>query len=414
MATTTPPNTNILNLDLPNSNRWFIEPTLAYGNPLSGITDGGLFHVEMGKDKMDMTHLQKPRFNLQPKTNCKGWNPTVRYGLRADQVAVTDYEVNGEQCNDEFDRACARNLQGWQDDRLFASQNPGFSPIQAALILTLRESLVDDVYRTVWFSDTAFNTADYVHNAELDLGNAELSEEERTRLTAMMNQQEGVWKEIRAYAAGGQIRYVDSNDGSGASYNALDPANIVDFLKELKKQSTQKLRQFGRGVNSSVATRPYYLLQSGLYEAYLEYLRNMGTEMSHQFIIEGQPVPGVYMFDGHLVLEVPEWSMWDEEIGMMSTVHGNSMNQRAIFTVPGNITLLANAKSLPGFANQGLIVQQSTQVRDKGATWMYYNIGLGASIAHPELMTVGFNSNKTTWAFSATYNNDFSAGAPLR
>lgn len=413
MATFTPPNTNILTLDLPDTNKLLIEPTLAYGNPMAGVIDGGLFHVEMGKDKMQMTHLQKPRFNLQPKSDCKTWNPTVRYGLRSDEIVVTDYEVNGEQCNDEFDRACARNLQGSQDDKLFMDRNPGLQPLQGAMILTLQESIKDDTFRNVWFSDKSFGTGSYMYDSVLDLGNAEMDPEERARLTTMVSQQDGIWAEIKAYVDDNKIRYVDSNNGVAAN-NALDPANIADYLRTLKKNSSPKLRMWGRGVGSNVTTRPYFLLQSGLYEALLEYYRSLGTEASHQFILNGEAVPGVYMFDGHLVLEVPEWTMWDSEIGMMSPVHGDSMVQRAIFTVPGNITLLANAKQLPGFENQGLIIQQSTQVRDKGVMWMYYNIGFGMSIAHNDLITVGYNSSLTTWNFSATYNNAFASGAPVR
>lgn len=410
MAQVTPPNNTVLFLDTKEAIEFLLEPTVNYANPLQDMT--GFIHTEFGKDKLVMNHLNKPRFNLQPKSDCKTWNPTVRNGMRSDTIVVTDYETNGEQCNDEWDRSCARNMQGSQDDKLYADKNVQLTPLQQAMITTLRQSLVDDVYRTLWFSDTTFGTGSYAYSADLDLPNAGLSPEERVNLTTMMTQQNGIWREIQSYVSDGQIRYVDTNDGT-ASGNALDPANIADFLKELKRQAPSKLRLFGRGPGSTIMGRPMYLLQTGLFEAFKTYLTSLGTEESHRLIVEGIAVEGMYRFDGHLVMEIPEWSMWDSEIGMDSTAHSYSKVQRAIFTVPGNVTALINAKSLPGFEGSGLIIQTSQQIRDKGATWMYYAIGMGMSIAHQDLLVVGYNTELTTWNFSATYNSAFSAGAIL-
>jgi hypothetical protein len=352
-----------------------IEPALNYENTLQHRL--GVYEVITGKDKAVMNHLSKPTNVLQPKSNCNTWNPTVNFSLRANEIEVSDYEVNGEQCTDEFMKGCKRNLLGYQEDSLYWDRGSasGLDQMQTAMVQTLAQGLVDSWYKTAWFSDTKFN--DTGHHLETIMSleaNSGLPAAEITKLQNMLRVRNGIWSEIRAYVAAGLMKYVDSNDGTSGG-NALKPANITGYLKDLKLNSDPLLRFWGYGANQTNIQRPFYLLQAGLFQQFKDYLISLGTEQSHRLVIDGIPVPGVYEWDGHVVMAVPEWTMFDNELGLIDSTTGYSKVQRAIFTVPQNITLIANMKSLEGFSGSGLIIQQSTDIIHKGKKWMYYTPG---------------------------------------
>lgn len=392
-----PPETILLNLDANNANRLMLDPALGYENILQSNLN--VYNVEIGQDKLTMNHLSGPTNILQPKANCQTWNPTVNYTLRPDEIVVSDYEVNGEQCTDTWDKTCTRNLLGMQEDSLYIERSPQLEPLQRAMVQTLSQSILDSAYKTAWFSDTTFGGATYPYATYYTPANTGMSQAEIDKLTTMLTVQNGVWSEIYANVSAGLIQYVDSNDGTAAG-NATLPGNIADYLRQLKKSSDPLLRFWGYGPGKSVLDRAFYLLQDGLFQAFVEYLQSLGTEAAHQLILNGTVVEGAYVFNGHIVTSIPEWTMFDNEIGLIHPTTGVSRVQRAIFTVPQNISILANVKTLSGFGQSGLIIQTSTHIKDKGVKWMYYTLGLGMGIAHNKLMTVGYNSDLNTFATS--------------
>lgn len=398
MSTVQTPDTILLNLDANNANRLMLEPALGYENVLQNQLN--LYQIEIGKDKVTMNHLSKPQNVLQPKSNCKTWNPTVRFGLEPDEIVVSDYEVNGEQCSDEWEKACARNLLGLQEDSMYQRNSPQLEPLQNAMIQTLSQSIVDSSYKVAWFSDKNYAAAGYEYEAyvtEQKLKNNGMTGEQVTNLTSMLRVQNGIWRQVYDYVDSGQMQYVDSNDGT-AGGNALNVANIEGYLQDLKRNADQVLKFWNYGPSNSMLDRPFYAVQYGLFQTYLDMLKANGTEESHRLKVEGITIPGVYEFDGHLIFAVPEWTMFDAENGMIHPTTGYSRIQRALFMAPRNITILANVKTLQGFGQSGLIIEQSTQVRDKGVKWMYYTLGLGMSFAHEKLMVAGYNSELNTFA----------------
>lgn len=389
MANSTGAQTILLDLDVRNAQRLLLEPAFNYDS----ITQRnlGIFHFEFGKDKLRMLHMSKPKNTLQPRTSCDTWNPTVRVQLRGDEIAVCDFEVNGEQCSDEFDAGCLRNLKG-DNPSTNPNESAALTAFENAMVQQVRAGISDDVYKVAYFGDPLIR----VRLAAGDINLDHLSPDEKENFLVQMGTCEGWWSEIkaRAYSTDPQqkIRYVDSNDGT-VNGNALNPANIADYLRDLRNKSSMILKSWNR--NKPMAEYPMYMLQGGLFQAYRTYLQSLGTEMANILIINGEAVPGVLMFEGYRVIEIPEWDMYDFETGNYNEATGQSNIQRAIFSAPENLTGLANMRDVEMMPGSGLVVQVDPIIKNKGKKYMYYGFGMGFGVAQPQLMTASWNSSES-------------------
>jgi len=370
----------ILTLNPAEAITLLLEPMLQYDNILQN--NMRIYYVATGvKDKFKMLHMSKPTNSMKPKTSCNNWAPTVRYKLRPEEVQVCDFEIEGEMCGDEFDGGCLRNLQATGRLQNVMSASTELSEIQAAMVLLLREGLVDDFYKVAWFGDQDFDEegGDWV----VDL--AGLSISEREKIIAMLQHCSGWWSEIKARVADTSIPYVDTYDGT--TY-AADPTKVADFLKAMYNAAAPELQYWNR--NRPKSEWPVFLVDSDIFNAYLDYLRAQGTDMSYRLIIDGAEVPGVYTYNGYPIMEVPEWRMFDSEVGAIE--NGHTKNLRAIFTAKENLVIAADVATLNG-QTDGIVVQQSNDVRDKGKTFMYTALREGTGIAHNRLMVAAYNSD---------------------
>lgn len=377
----------LLDLDTHDVNALVLEPAFNYDNIYQ--RNLSVYKFEVGMTKLRMTHLSRPSNVLQPKQGCDDWNPTVNFSLRPYEINSVEYELMGEQCPDEFDRGCARNLKDSADEvtRLGATVNA----IEMAMAMQTRKALVDSIYKIAWFGQTDFGaqaTAGAYNLSALPL-------KEKAKLTAMLEHQNGWWSEIKARVSlgseFGKVRYVDTNDGTSDG-NATDPANIVDYLLQMRL-SAHPILQYWNINNPS--EMPVYLLQKGLFDALVKYYRSLGTEIANRLIVDGLPVPNATTFDGFPVLLVPEWDMFDFETGNISATTGYSKKQRAIFTAVQNLCGIVHGNSIEGRPESSLAIQQSPLLKDKGKKWMYASMGIGFGIAQPVLMVAGYNSSDT-------------------
>lgn len=386
--------TYLLDLPVQEAQKLYLEAAIVADNPLQNNL--GLFTVEMGKDKFKMLQMRMHDNNLQPKSGCDTWNPTVRAGLSADTISVTDYEMNGEYCGDEFDAGCARLMRQPLGEGAAAS---GLNEFDNAMVTMLRRSLQNDIHSVVWFSDTAIRSkVDVAFYGENPYSRDPIQKE---RMLTMLEQQDGVWAEIEARTMSSnpmaKIAYVDTNNGVQAG-NATRAENITDFLDDMITAATPQLRSWNYQNESNTFDRPAFFLQDGLYRAYKKYLRSRDLEASHKFMIEGEVVRDVLMYDGYAVMRIPEWEQHDAKMGRVTLTGNNagySSKQRALFTTLGNLSIVANMNSIESQPGSGLIIQASPLLKDKGKTWMYADYGLGMGVAQPDLVVAGYNSSTT-------------------
>lgn len=382
--------TILLDLDVHDTLDLLLEPAFQYGDPLQ--SNLGIYKFDFGVNKKRMIHLNKPKHTLQPKTPCNNWNPNIRFGLRADFIKTEDYEINGEQCPDQFDEGCLRNLRNSPNEiERITQRTPEIDAMDAAMIMQLRETLKDDFYRVAYFGNKNF--AAFVEQGYYDLTG--YTPDEKENLIRMMSVTYGWFAEITARTLEPddrhRIRYIDTNNGT-VQGNAMRPENIVAFLKNMRMRAKTVLKNWHR--NKPLAQRPKYYLQPGLYNAYKEYLRAGGTEAAYQFSIDGEEIVGVLKFDNFLVMEMPDWEVWDSEVGNIDPNTGYSYTQRALFTVDENLCGLINSQALEEYPSSGLLIQTSPLIRDKGRKDMYGAFSFGFGVAQPSLMVAGYNSSR--------------------
>ena len=367
-----------------------LSPAINNANVLLGGM--GLYKVLLAKNhKAKMLHLRKPSNSLQPKLPCNKWNATVNIKATGNEITTCSFEVNGEQCADDFDEGCAQNLQGSGSMINDMTATSELTALQAAMVLLLREGIVDDVYKVAWFGDEKFGTPEY--SGFLDLSKMP-APEDQDKATKMLSHCQGWWAELLARTTEidprRRVRLVDTNDGTPEG-NATNPANILAFLERLVyTDSHETLRYWGNGT----ATREgkVILLQHELYRAYIKYMQAAGCQNDCRLIVDGTPVQGVYTFEGIPVIEVAEWSKFDAEFGGLDAT-GRSRNQRAVFTALENLCIATDVDSIEGYPESGLMIEKSPLLRDKGRYDMYAGYRFGFGIAHPELITIGINSS---------------------
>ena len=379
----------LIRLDTANTMALVVEPSIIYGNPMQDKLN--IFHIETGvKDKFEMLHLRKGRYNLKAKSDCNSWNPTSTSKVSASEVVVCDYELEDTMCASEFDAGCLRNLQGAGTKVHSLQGTQQLSVIEAARVMAVVESVPDDVARCTWFGDIDFGTTDYDDAGRTyDLSGLETGED--TKLIAMLNVCNGIWSEIRARVTYGTMKYVDTNNGTAAG-NAMNPDNIVPYLKKLMLEGGTQLRVWN--AKGSIEQKPMFLLQGGLFEAYETYLEQTRTAAAHQFILDGTVIEGVLTFKGRLVVRMDEWDVFDTEVGRVLP-SGYSKTQRALYVAPKNLVICADVKALKKQGDTGLMIQESPDIRDKGAVNILGNYRLGFGIAYDYLVVAGYNTSET-------------------
>jgi hypothetical protein len=382
--------TILMDLNPRNAQKFLLEPAVRFDNVLNSSSGLNVYEVMPGvKHKVRMLHLTDPANSLQPKTNCKTWNPTVSQYLEPDEIDTTSFELMGEQCPDEFDVGCVRNFQGAGNEINNLNATGELNAMEMAMLMTLRRGINKDTYKIAWFGDSKFNDSGYDYDVDLNMKASEV-----TKFNNMMRARNGFWSEMRARVAAGMMKSIDTNDGT-AGGNATNPANIKDFLKDMKKRAAPELKFWN--LDRPRSEWPVFLLQYGLYQAYHDYISSLGNSIpdAYLFFQNGEPVPGVLAYDGHPVVMVPEWTLFDKEIGNISTTTDISKYQRAVFTAQRNMTIATDVEDITGRPGSGLVIEQSTRVIDKGIKWLYMAMRLGFGIAHDKLCVAGWNSSTT-------------------
>lgn len=379
---------DFISFNLETAHSLSVAPGVHLKNPLT--PDGsGLAEIKEQRHESKMLHLEIEDDVLQPETACSVWNPQEQAFFTSDKITCTYFEVQNEMCPDQFLASCMNNLS-----RRRASvegvmlDNPDLSPIMAAIIVGLNARIASSTNKISWFSDPNFGTGSYHSAANVDYYHNR-SENNKTRLINMMNKIEGIDTILRRRAGEGRVAFVNTNDGTVGG-NMAKATNIKDFLRDMLLLSDPVLRYW----HSIMGSYPVYKLQSGLFRAYIDYLESLtGGADQHRFIVNGTPVEGVYDFEGYPVMEWRQADLFDFSLGLQNPLTGHSLNQRAILTVPGNPTLQTNVRV--NDIGTGLSIQKSPLIKDKGLTWMYMNLGVGAGIAHSKLVTYGYNTSTT-------------------
>lgn len=370
------------------AHRLSVSPGVHLTNPLVPGGSDGIVKVVDQVHEYKMLHLNVPEDVLQPETACSVWNPSEKMYVANDKITCGYFEVQEQMCGDQFLSTCLHNIGTNQATSVMLDSSQEISAIAAAILVGLNTAIASSTHKVAWFSDANFGGGSY-HSAAKVNYLATRSTAQRDRMITMLTQIEGIDTLLRRRAGAGRIKWVDSNDGT-AGGNATNPNNIKGYLQDLILQSSDALRYWYR----LTGQYPVIMLQSGLFRAYINYLQTLpGGSDNHMFIVNGTRIEGVYNYEGYPVMEWASADIFDFSIGLKNPATGHSWNQRGIFTVPGNPTLITNVRQ--NELGSGLTVQKSPLVPDKGKTWMHMRLGIGAGISHNALTTYSYNSSYT-------------------
>ena len=368
-----------------------IKPGVYSRNPLTG-GDNGLLKVVDNVHEYKMLHLSIPDNVLIPQSGCSTWSPSKKVYVQNDSIECAYWEVNEELCPDEFLASCLHNISSKEADVLGVMLNSSqpISAITAAIIVGLQTAIGDSTHRIAWFADPNFGNASTYHSKDKVNYLFKRSTAQKDRYISMMNKQEGLDTILRRRVGTGRIPFVNTNDGVGASTNATLPANIKGYLQDMIRNSSNALRYWKRYGGQM----PVFYLQSGLYQALVDYYATLpGGQDNRAFVVNGVGSDGILRFEGYPVFHWIDADIFDSSLGLTNPATGHSWNQRALFTVPQNLTLITNVR--PSTIGAGLAIQTSPLLIHKGKTWMYMTYGIGAGIAFNDLCTYGYNTSYT-------------------
>lgn len=392
------------------SHELMIVPKIKSQNPIIPSPFGGpgrsfLKHYAQRR-KVKMLRLDAGEDVLIPDAACSVWNPTTKSYLTNDTILPVYSEVNEQWCPKDFQAVCQEVIT--MNPESVASvltsamgQGVEIDPIMAAAIVALQKEIGNSLFKVAYFADPNFGTGSYAHVGQYNL-DAKHSVAEKTRLTAMLNRQEGFTALMRRLVGEGKIAYINTNDGSYTG-NATVAANIADFLDDMIAASSPEL-QYGEYTEGQV--KGVFKLQGGLFKAFKAYMKSVsGSEANWSFIVNGTAVPGMYMYDGYVVMHWADKDLFDNKIGLFDPTLKMSKSQEAILTVPENLALLTHVRgSGAGLDDDGnaetadapgLVIQRSPDIRDKGALFALAQIGIGVGITQRSLVTYGYNSAYT-------------------
>jgi len=323
------------------------------------------------KEKRKFKRIGKMGPVSKARTNCSTWNPTVIQTSVDSEFSVHAFEVEAEMCADEF-TGIWENIRG-AGNNMNSTEGELASQLEGALVDRIKSSMKDDIFRQVWFSETAFTTTHATGLAKLNMN-------VRTVLETQMSQFNGFWPTIETRVTASQIAYVDSYNGATRYATS---ANITAWFELMLDGASDEMDGF---VNDGQAA---FLVHKAFFKAYRQYLQGLGTEMANRFIIDGNTVKNVLMYDGIPVVEVPEWKQFDT----MLDTDGGKGYERGLLVVGGNLQIGTDAASPTGTGDaQGLLIYQSPELSAKGKTEMYAAYRLGTGIAYNDLIVASYNS----------------------
>ena len=173
------------------------------------------------KEKRKFKRIGKMGPVSKARTNCSTWNPTVIQTSVDSEFSVHAFEVEAEMCADEF-TGIWENIRG-AGNNMNSTEGELAAQLEGALVDRIKSSMKDDIFRQVWFSETAFTTTHATGLAKLNMN-------VRTVLETQMSQFNGFWPTIETRVTASQIAYVDSYNGATRYATS---ANITAWLEKI-------------------------------------------------------------------------------------------------------------------------------------------------------------------------------------
>ena len=352
--------------------------------------DLGLYaEVNLGRDlKGRFASFTTPKHLLTARANGCTWNPKGGVRLNISEFPTCPVEYDGEQCPDVFYGTCF--------ERLFApgSLTPLTESAEAQQVLG---QMLERIY--LGLGNSFYSLYNFANHP--------IIEQVNTTGTYAVDTVEWAdyYGQQMSGECGGLITQLDAlkeDDFYNQYYNLVIATgsegidlttdkyvgDITELFEALVDAASPELKiAINRGVNvDGRMLKPVILVTTAEFNAYKKYIKDMApnNELAYRYMIE--------MSDGttRLSKNVMEWEglpviTWEANTEF-DAITGVKSHRAAIVT-PGSWGVLSNVEDVSNrlFSGVGLVVQQSTQLNDKGKVFMSTTFRWGAAIADPKM-----------------------------
>lgn len=336
--------------------------------------------------KVRFASLNTPKHLLSSRKNGCVWNPKGEITNNITDVQLCPVEYNGEQCPDALWDGCWEGILGTGNNVRDWFSTPEGRALFSEMLQEIYLGLGNSFYDLAWYGKNS------VIDAATENNTYTVSEKE---WAAFVDQQE---------ACRGWLTLIDAlklNEGL-VNYNVqiheadVDGAEYIgaptELFTRLTKQSTSTFRMALKTGYKSDGRKAPILVSRSIFDAYKKELLQTWGKLDVMFYytyngkfcsklgcIEGEQVPNVLNWDGHPVIAMDEWDLFDEMTGMIS--------HRAILSIQGNFGMIYDVPALDQFGGMGLRINQKLEAPYQGKIFMDTTFEMGTAILNTDLMT---------------------------
>jgi len=349
----------------------------------------GLYgEVILGRDLTGrFATFSTPKHLLSSRKMACAWNPKTGVRMNLEDFPTCPIEFDGEECPDVFYGTCF--------ERLFAPGNgvrdlAGTAEGQALLAQMLRK-----IYQGL--GNSFFDLYNFANHPLIEQANTGSFynvgiEEWENYIDQMLSGECGglitLLDELAAKGQNGYTMDISVNPSTGAF-----TGNIINLIEDLKASAGAELTtaiESGMIMPGGETRYPVILLTTAEFNAYKAYIRSLaGTnEMAYRYMLEGTDgttklMRNVLVYDNMPVVR------WDACVSFDAITGADS--HRAAIVAPGVFGVLHDVPDVRQWEGMGLVVEQSTQLKDKGKIFMNTTFRWGAGLADPNFVVMASN-----------------------
>lgn len=341
--------------------------------------------VVLGSDlKGRFGSFNTPKHLLSNRKNGCTWNPKGGIRLNIDEFPTCPVEYDGEQCLDTFFGTCFEHLFG--PGHTVRDTTPALEDLLAQMMVKIYQGLGNSFFDLYHYANHPF-ISDANTGGFYNVSVPEWEDYIDQQLSAECG---GIITQLDALAAKNERYYnlnipeSDLNTTTGAFTG--DVTALFETLKEAASPDLQTAIDTGMMING-VNRYPVLLVTKGIFQAYKNWITaKAGTnELAYRYTIENTDgttrlMRNVLMYDSLPVVRWDAPARFDAITGAQS--------HRAAIVTPGVFGVLHDVSDLRQWEGQGLIVEQSQMVKDKGKIFMTTGFRWGAGIANTDFVVM--------------------------
>lgn len=346
--------------------------------------------VVLGRDlKARFASFSTPKHLLSSRKSGCTWNPKGGMRMNVEEFPTCAVEFDGEQCNDTFLGTCFERFFGTGNQvRDFYSTEEG---------QTLLAKMLNRIYQGL--GNSFFDLYHFANHPLITQANTE----------AFYRVSLGEWNDytdqMLSGECGGLITQLDALAAQGEQYydmkikmGDLDVArnrftgDVIELFEDLKEQASPELTSMmdtGMMING-VNRMPAMLVTNDIFKAYKKWITSKAgqLESAYRFTIENRDGTttqnhNILMYDGMPIVRWDAPARFDAITGAQS--------HRAAIVAPQVFGVLHDVNDLNEWGGLGLVVEQSTQLKEKKKIYMSTTFRWGAGIADKNFISMASN-----------------------